>query len=306
MEKDTTICILNVSRFGSNHDTSANSLDHHVEVSTHESSGVNTVSARFLSILTGKPIGQYLAVENKDECFFKVEWAFPQHKDGPKITTRHLLTSEPTSANLSFSGGLDWAKKLLEHYVISSRGSTTTLSAATIQPRSGSQVVVSRHELEREGDLDNDNDHMSVCSEAPPATTSTTGASPATIASPTFCLHSSVFPSWGQNLRDSPSTSESVDRCGYNDSDTPFSGSGSEQQIRKWTSDDTGDGGSAHSGSAQNHNQADVEITKSLKEQRKQAEAIYARNGDMSEMMALLARAKDIPAAWEPNGRARF
>lgn len=111
---------------------------------------------------------------SREECLFNIEWEFPEYKGLPKATTRHLLKTESTS-DISFSGGLDWVKKLLEQSVISSRDWTTTLTRTTItQPFPDFPFVVS---YEPRTKKDHGDGQTSVYSEAPSATTSTTAAS---------------------------------------------------------------------------------------------------------------------------------
>ncbi|KAK3402048.1 hypothetical protein B0T20DRAFT_493110 [Sordaria brevicollis] len=254
----------NVSKnqFGSDDDgTPATVLNHQVEVSTHEPGGVNTVSARFLSLLTGKPIGEYLAMvadaEEEAECFFKIEWVFPGFEalNGPKITTRHLLlTTESTSTpDLSFSGGLNWAKKLLEQVATSSSSSLQL----NMQQQPGITAHVPRALASRVDDV---KDQRSEASSESTTTKNETAE-------------------------------EFIEGYDHDtDANTPVPGSWNDKHQP-----------------AQHTTPSGLEmIIASLKEQRKEAEALYARNGDMSTMMALMERAKDIPDAWEPNGRARF
>lgn len=213
----------------------------------------------------------------KGECFFKIDWTFPGHKSGPKITTRHLLTTELTSPDLSFSGGLDWARKLLEHVNSAPPAIHPVMHAGShVLPALAFPLARQSPEPWTVKGNEDDDDHNSVYSEVPSdcttATTTTTSSRSGTIAAiRTTKLIKGHDPNNGN--------------CGG------------------------GINGDDHAPSnplTPNQTKAEMETIESLKEQRKQAEALYARNGDMSKMMALLARARNIPAAWEPNGRARF
>jgi len=75
----------------------------------------STVSAGLAAELTSFGLKKLLSWAASGDCFCTVDWAFwesPKSSSHPGFSTRHLLTVEET-ADISFSGGLAWALRLL-------------------------------------------------------------------------------------------------------------------------------------------------------------------------------------------------
>ncbi|KAK3939109.1 hypothetical protein QBC46DRAFT_438598 [Diplogelasinospora grovesii] len=90
-------------------------IECYLRASSHEPGGSHTISAESVARITGSDITILTLWASTGECFVKVEWSFPEH-EFPKLSTRHLLTaSTEGAADLSFSGGLDWAFGILDH-----------------------------------------------------------------------------------------------------------------------------------------------------------------------------------------------
>ncbi|KAK4184118.1 hypothetical protein QBC35DRAFT_67282 [Podospora australis] len=77
----------------------------------HDPGGIHTISLSLIGLLVGTCQQILEALSRQEECFVKVDWRF--HLPYPKFTTRHRVVPEDTP-QISFSGGLDWALKIFQ------------------------------------------------------------------------------------------------------------------------------------------------------------------------------------------------
>ncbi|KAL2150695.1 hypothetical protein VTH82DRAFT_7258 [Thermothelomyces myriococcoides] len=83
---------------------------------SHEPGVPHTVSVGLVVIWGGYDEHTVRHWAETGECFARLDWGFP-NCNYPKFTTRHLLIDESeSSADVSFSGGLAWAEKMLEAF----------------------------------------------------------------------------------------------------------------------------------------------------------------------------------------------
>lgn len=102
------ITITAISAFGEI-DFEATSLQHTMNPRGHDPGGMHTISVSLISQLAGNSQQKLEALIGQEDRFMKVDWGFDLPY--PKLTTRHLMVMEPTPL-ISFSGGLDWALKI--------------------------------------------------------------------------------------------------------------------------------------------------------------------------------------------------
>ncbi|KAK3682566.1 hypothetical protein B0T22DRAFT_288394 [Podospora appendiculata] len=111
-EKAITICVTSLAFYGTG-EVLASSLQFSVKATAHEPGRMHTISVYLVAILSGCAIDSLLGWASTRDYFVKLEWMFPHYRH-PKFTTRHLLVTDDT-AQISFSGGLEWALRLWRH-----------------------------------------------------------------------------------------------------------------------------------------------------------------------------------------------
>lgn len=84
-----------------------------VEALGDDQGGSNIISAGLVALLSGHEIRAVRAAARTGECYIKLDWTFPG-SPYPKFTTRHLLHPSDSTGAVSFSGGLDWAYRMLD------------------------------------------------------------------------------------------------------------------------------------------------------------------------------------------------
>jgi hypothetical protein len=278
--KQSAISIQAISVYGET-GVLARPLGYFVEVQSHEPGRPHVISTQLLASLSGYELRAIQKWASTGERFIKLEWTLPGH-DYPKFTTRHALGSREASGDVSFSGGLDWAQRMLKAI----QGLQLPRTAASF-PAEGGQ-------------------HLPMPNPA------VTGNCPKL---PFQTLHSS-HPYWstssaflGTPIHGAPERSED-EASVYSDitsartvSDVDASGPSSDLSsirqpsppeslpLQDWTEDDLV------------QHQLHIEM---LHRQRTDAEAMYAHNGDTSGMVAVMASASQSMANWDSFGMPRF
>ncbi|KAL2161957.1 hypothetical protein VTH06DRAFT_7742 [Thermothelomyces fergusii] len=80
---------------------------------SHGPGGPHTVSVRLVALGSGYDEHTVRGWAETGRCFVRLDWGFPDC-NYPRFTTRHLLTRPAASpADVSFSGGLGWAERML-------------------------------------------------------------------------------------------------------------------------------------------------------------------------------------------------
>lgn len=82
--------------------------------SSHDPNRLHTISALLVCLLSGWDLHMVQNLANTGTCFIKLDWGFPG-LEYPSFTTRHLLTGIGGFTEVSFSGGLDWAQKTVKN-----------------------------------------------------------------------------------------------------------------------------------------------------------------------------------------------
>ncbi|KAL2174524.1 uncharacterized protein P884DRAFT_314454 [Thermothelomyces heterothallicus CBS 202.75] len=110
---ETTIIIQAVSVYGQPPGLSVQAPVKPLKPLSHEPGGPHTVSVRLVALRGGYDEHTVRRWAETGQCFVRLDWGFP-NCNYPKFTTRHLLTSSgASSGDVSFSGGLDWAERML-------------------------------------------------------------------------------------------------------------------------------------------------------------------------------------------------
>ncbi|KAK4248522.1 hypothetical protein C7999DRAFT_31014 [Corynascus novoguineensis] len=284
-----------------------------VQPLSHKAGGHHIISAHLVALKGGYDLSAVQEWAKSGDCFAKLDWTFPDC-NYPKFATRHLLSPNSSSdgGDVSFSGGLGWAEKMLEaikmlnatnypdppppslrphpppprswlsccsNYPYGYPPSQLSLSLSLPRP-----ALVTRHLYEkrepgcyhfRELEDDQVSNHST-------ATSLTTASDVSTAA-----------------------FSEPAELPCYDS----FRGEEKPSRARCWPGNDE---------QADNHNDEEGDDERNreeelrrrlevLRTQRLEAEARYARDGDASGLMAVLAAARQSPDYWDTaTGLPRF
>ncbi|GAB1315728.1 hypothetical protein MFIFM68171_05938 [Madurella fahalii] len=107
------ICVRSISVYGQA-GMLAQSLEYPIAPLSHDPGGVHIVSAQFVSRLSGHELQTTRDWAHTGSCHIRIVWGYPGH-EYPSFTTRHLLTDGGIPGEVSFSGGLDWALRIMEN-----------------------------------------------------------------------------------------------------------------------------------------------------------------------------------------------
>ncbi|KAK3303538.1 uncharacterized protein B0T15DRAFT_576861 [Chaetomium strumarium] len=263
----------------------AEPLGYFVEAQGHEPGGSHVISAQLVASLSGYELRVIQKWAKTGEHFIRLDWTFPGHTY-PKFTTRHTLDSGEASGDVSFSGGLDWAQRMLN------------VTQALQLPRHAASF------------------HAAEGGQHPPMPSSVfTGDSPKL---PFQTLHP-PHPYWNTSatflntlIHKAPKDADdeasvyseptSARTISDTDASCPSSDLASTRQpspsseslplpLQEWTEDDL----------VQHQLRIDM-----LHRQRRDAEAMYAHNGDTSGLVAVMASASQSMANWDSSGMPRF
>lgn len=279
---------------------------YYMETLSHEPGGSNTISAQLVAALRGCDLPTVQSWATGGECFLELVWVFPG-SNFPQFTTRHLLVLGTNSSFVSFSGGIAWAQRIWKNsqpFQIAEPPVYRCLYQALplpmhararqklpLQPllrncpafcqRSRSGYLQQATTLQPSGRAD---DELSVCSELTCATTisdaDTDGPSDSASDWNGPEVHSIDWPENGPSSLDWTEPWQ-----------TPFAASGSS-----FTEDDWNDDTMAKE-------QLQTEL---LQRQNRDAQAMFARNGDTSGFLQLIRTANQLLGSQEPTGLPRF
>ncbi|KAK3998338.1 hypothetical protein QBC44DRAFT_2900 [Cladorrhinum sp. PSN332] len=88
-----------------------NSLEFPVKPSTHDPGGLNAITTVLVAQVTGQSLKELEALALSGSCYIKLTWRL--HLPYPNFTTRHLLVAG--KALISFSGDLAWAQRIVKN-----------------------------------------------------------------------------------------------------------------------------------------------------------------------------------------------
>jgi hypothetical protein len=211
------------------------------------------------------------------DCFIKLDWTFPG-SSYPKFTTRHLLDVDDTASDVSFSGGLDWAHRILVASQHLQPPGNYPSQACPLEPRFCNRpdwLVQPPLRYPFDGDLtfefaelpeDDDEDCVSLCSDP---TSSTVTLNSSARYSALGMDQASEPPIWGLCREDSCAD-------GHLANDDLLVDDDMNKQHE------------------------------ALRLQRMEAEAMLDRNGDAGGLLAVMASASGSIGNWDCLGRPIF
>jgi len=294
----------------------------------------HTVSVRLAAKLTNFSLGLLLNWASTGDCFCKLEWIFPSYKF-PKFTTRHVLVQEGTD-DVSFSGGLNWAIKILEYFhppedVLDDEDTQFSPTESHFAHQQPQQI------------LPYERPHQ-ACTESPVETTydaadcvclpGVTSALPETLPSapslplrygkppvytqPEFLISQQMdmdasIPSSPKMFPDFAGQSTAIQTSlgceigdNYTDEDEDLRSSMSLTTATTRQSSPECLNSTPYGNSRQNFNAEERDRIEALSHQRQEAASQYARNGDSTSTFAVLDSAAQFRWAWDSSGFARF
>ncbi|KAL2194290.1 hypothetical protein P885DRAFT_80297 [Corynascus similis CBS 632.67] len=286
----------------------------------HEAGGHHTISVDLVALKGGYDVSAVQEWAKSGNCFAKLDWTFP-NCNYPKFATRHLLRPSSSSGggDVSFSGGLAWAEKMLEaikmlnatnypdppppslrplppprswlschsNYPHGCSPSQISLSLSPPQP-----ALVTRHLYEKRDSgcypfRELEDDQVSNHSTATTLTTAS-DASTAAFSEPAELPCYDSF-----RGEEKPSRARARARA----------------RARCWPgNDEQADNHNDEEGDNERSRGEDLRLRlEALRTQRLEAEARYARDGDASGLMAVLTAARQSPDFWDTGtGLPRF
>jgi hypothetical protein len=250
-----------------------------VTPSAHESGRTHVISTALVSRLSGRESHKIHSRANDGACFISLSWEFPGVRY-PSYTTRHLLTERSNLGELSFSGGLDWARRISKN--------TRTFQPASfpdLGPRPPLVPALPVPDFEQKFSLQHSGGDW-----------------------PNFVPE---FESLPADITDTPrSTSpeqadDQLSECSELASETTISEIDTETlSSRSFEDVEYPDSsGVGYPDSCQADDLAQSPIT--FPERRQIAEAMYIHNGDTSGLLSLLASMASS-GGWQPSGIPRF
>ncbi|KAH6843114.1 hypothetical protein B0I37DRAFT_212197 [Chaetomium sp. MPI-CAGE-AT-0009] len=239
---------------------------------SHELGRPHSISVHILANLLGCSIENLKQWTEASECFVKMVWIFPGW-DHPRFTTRHLVVTDTAPGNVSFSGGLDWAVKMWK-------------AAQRFQPPScpflGRQIPPGWNP-------------------GPPH------------GGPKLPLQPVPFMDLAKWKLERPALADPTGhglRGRADDEVSEFSEPASDSSAIFSEPSETADpefGEDSWSNELEDSSRAERQLQlDALRRKRREAEALYARNGDTSGLLAVLATASQSPDNWDASGMPRF
>jgi hypothetical protein len=309
----STLCIRGMSGYAQS-TLHAESLEHFVEPLSHGPGGHHTVSISLVARLCNLTEQKVQDLARAAGGYIELRWTVLGY-NFPKFDTRHKLITSKASGDVSFSGGLGWTQPLLETAQMFNfdtlpsqpRQKSSTWPISSLPPRPapsrgwlpGPRCFVSpvfpphgRPDGQLSDLLDltsestiSDAGSLAFSDEASEATVADVAvvsfsdqASEATISDAAFLAFPEHAPEYTFSDADIPSLPDASQGAGC-----PGGG---------WADDDK---------LAQQQLQ-----NEHLHRQRTDAVAMFAKNGDTSGLLAVMAAASQSTAFWDPSGMPRF
>ena len=277
----------------------AQSLGYLIKPVSHGPGRLHLISTHILALLLNYPPETLKQWAAAGDCFIKLVWTFPGW-ERPQFTTRHLLVTDTALGHVSFYDGLGWAENMWK---------------AVNPPQPQTYPYFSGHQ--------NLKPHWDRAIFPPKG-----GGSKPSVPLPVPFTNldaqwkaqyqTVTYPSRGTvedlvaelSLEDAPSLTDAASE----DSKTVFSSEpaemeaemGAEMGAEMAAAEDPNPGKAPYS----HHKTGDKDGSQSrldmLRRQKREAEALYARNGDPSGLLALLLTASQSADNWDAHGIPRF
>ncbi|KAL2133460.1 hypothetical protein VTI74DRAFT_2302 [Chaetomium olivicolor] len=277
----------------------ARSLQYPVRPLTHDSGGLHTVSARLVALLSSADMQTIQEWATSEECFIRLEWTFPG-QSSPSFTTRHLLVLAQAPGDVGFSGGLgpvERMSKIDEILGLSKAPVPASLNVPrySLFANSASQPPLYGVPREPSFTFPTADDTLSVCSELTSATT---------ISDPDMDYSFTIPPASGVNH------AAQIDyprHPGWEEDEFPPEEllcreaflKHSDMSVLSANLAGCGLGASSFGACYPNHFDLELQDTGILpeqlfcmhafQEQKREAHALYSRNGDTSGFLAVIA-----------------
>jgi hypothetical protein len=277
----TTICIQSVSVYGQT-GVLAHGLEYPMEPKNHDPGGSHVISAQFVARVSRCDEQMIRDLASIGECFIKLDWKFPGY-NYPKFTTRHFVTLDGGFGDVSFSGGLTWARRILKN------AQNMQLTKQPVQKYQYLPMPAPRDSCD----------------------------GPKLALQPSFRNWLAPNPGYrfpfGPEMRDAPMfvapepTDDQTSVCSELTTTTTISDTDTDFQFSCYPPPMEAE----HPQTCEccgNYDwmveqQLQIEI---LQRQRRNAEAMYARNGDTSGLLAVMASSSQSNWGWDSSGMPRF
>ncbi|KAL2263618.1 hypothetical protein VTK26DRAFT_5980 [Humicola hyalothermophila] len=297
-ESRPTICVQRLSGYGQLADLSQ-AMSYLLEPLIHDPGSPHTISALLVALLSDLDLQLVQTWARTGECFIKLVWIF-RGSSYPKFTTRHLLVLGTDTPCVSFSGGVAWAQRILK----SAQGFQAAARPVSPLPRLPPPDARARQKLpvrlllglgpgqswmDDIGYLRQDrpsassvtaDDRSSVCSELTSATTISDADTEYSSGPPLSYVGSGLL------------TSEA---------------SGPELPTLNWTAQGQAETAEKDAEEELYDRMASQQLQiEALARQSRDAQAMYARNGDTSGFLALMSSANRFAGSWDSGGMPEF
>ncbi|KAH6640473.1 hypothetical protein F5144DRAFT_544659 [Chaetomium tenue] len=300
------ICLHSVSVYGKP-GVAAQSLGYLVKPLNHGPGHPHTISVHLLALLLNYSVEDVKQWAAAGDCFVELAWTFPGSHH-PEFVTRHRVVTDTAPGHLSFSDGIDWAHDMQK--------AVRCLQQRPAYPTSGHQMPLPRWNPAVRPPYGGTKPlplypPVSPMDIAQPASFSDLAhgkelRSPAALECPVYGLHKpeqdtvSVAPSEPSLAGDTASNSSVVF------SEPAEMAAAAEENLhpaekkKPWHTGSE-DGKSSSCGTPPRQQQIER-----LRRMKKDADALFARNGDPSGLLAVLAEASLSNENWDASGLPRF
>lgn len=293
MAQQTTpdITILSISAFNQI-DLPANSLELPVKPSTYDPGGVDAISTVFVARATGIHLRDLEAQALTGTCYIRVNWKL--QLDYPTFTTRHLLVV--TETLVAFAAGLAWAQRI-ERTAVRFQTVDTPLPRSILLPalphlpaqyQQKTAILTGYAETSSQFQLTGwarDSDNLRAFS--PPE-----------------------LPDTPSSMSPAPEDDQASTCSEYisGGASRPYSGRHPNFRL---LSPPPSRKHSSHMDDDMNHEEAEEMVQQQIRldlfqQQKREAEELYARNGDTSGLLAVLAAATQQRVNSQSPGAPRF
>jgi hypothetical protein len=269
----------------------AQSLGYLIKPVSHGPGHPHLISIHILALLLDYRIEILKQWAAAGDCFIKLVWIFPGWNH-PEFTTRHLLVTDTAPGHVSFSGGLGWAEDMWK--------AAQRLQPPTCPYFSGRQILTPRWNIAALPPKGGGTKLPRLRPVVPFMDLAQWKARYQTVTYPSRGMAEDSVSE--PSLEDPPALTDAAS----DDSSAVFSSEPAEMAAEMAAAEDSNFG----EDSCQDHKTGDSGGSQSqldmLRRQKREAEALYARNGDPSGLLALLAAASQSTENWDASGMPRF
>jgi len=270
------------------------SLGYIIKPVSHGPGRPHLISIHILALLLNRPLETLKQWAAASDCFIKLVWTFPGWNH-PEFITRHLVVTDTAPGYVSFSGGLNWAEDMWK--------AAQRLQPPTCPYISGHQTLTPRWDRAAFPPKGGGN----TPSLPPPVPFMDLAQWKARYQTVTYPSRGTVEDSVSEpSLEDAPSLTDGAS----DDSKTVFSSEPAEMEAEMEAemaaAEDPNPGKDPYPHHKTGDNDGSQARLDMLRRQKQEAEALYARNGDPSALLALLATASQSAENWDAHGMPRF